>query len=389
MALTPPRRPGQDPTALGRRLLLVGVLVFVLAPAAGAAPYLRLGFDDDTIKCIPRPNKFVGLERQLGAPFVRLTIPYREGWIRLRPVVRVYLARAEAAAQLHQKVVLAVYGGPRDAPLDAISRKHYCTYVHFVLERVPNFAAVVIWNEANSPRYWPQGPDGGAAAYEALLAQCFDALHATWPTMNVVDSTAAHYDPAGFIRALGDAYRASGRTRPILDTFGHNPYPDYAAEPPWETHPDTQTVGEGDYQTLLDAITQAFEFTAQRIPSATWARIWYLEDGFQTVVPLSLSRLYRGTENDPTALTGAAQATQLTDAIAIAFCQPAVSGFFNFTLVDERRLVGWQSGLLYSNGREKLGFAAYRKVAALVNARAVDCAKVTGAPPPAALTTSP
>jgi hypothetical protein len=277
-------------------------------------------------------------------------------------------------------MVLAVYGDAANAPTDARSRAEYCTYVHAVLARVPFFAAVVIWNEANSPRYWPQGPEAGAAAYEALLARCWDVLHATWPTMNVVDSTASHYQPAQFIEAMGAAYRASGRDRPIVDTFGHNPYPEYAAEPPWVTHPDSGTIGEGDYATLIDAYRQAFQFTAQRVPGADWARLWYLEDGFQTAVPPFLARLYTGRENDPTALSPDAQAAQLTAAIELAFCQPAVSGFFNFTLVDERRLVGWQSGLLYADGTRKPAFDAYRAVAAEVASRVVDCSQVQGAP---------
>jgi hypothetical protein len=73
-------------------------------------------------------------------------------------------------------------------------------------------------NEANSPRYWPA--TGGAAGYEALLARCWDVLHAIKSNMNVIDSTASHYDPARFILELGAAYRASGRQRPIVDTFG-------------------------------------------------------------------------------------------------------------------------------------------------------------------------
>jgi hypothetical protein len=45
------------------------------------------------------------------------------------------------------------------------------------------------------------------------------------------------------------------------------------------------------------------------------------------------------------------QATQLRDAIALAYCQPAVSAFLNFGLLDEDRLGGWQSGLLWRDGQ--------------------------------------
>ena len=38
------------------------------------------------------------------------------------------------------------------------------------------------------------------------------------------------------------------------------------------------------------------------------------------------------------------QATQLSDALQVAYCQPAVAAFFNFELADEANLGGWQSG---------------------------------------------
>lgn len=368
-----------------RRLALSLLFVALVLPqSAGGALYLRLGFVDDTLKWIGKPHGYVGAQRELGAPFTRIMIPWRRGETVPRPVVRIYLDRAAFAAALRQKIVLAVYNTAAEAPTDARSREQYCAYAAWLLRRIPNLAAIVIWNEANSPDYWPQS--AGAPAYEALLARCYDVLHAIQPNVNVIDSTAAHYDPAGFIAELGRAYRESGRDRSIVDTFGHNPYPEYAAEDPWATHPGTGTIGEGDYETLIAALTAAFQFTAQRPPSAAYARLWYLEDGFQTAVPPLFRPLYSGRENDPTVLPplgpAKSQASQLAAAIALAFCQPATSGFFNFKLVDDHRLGGWQSGLMYANGVRKPSYDAYRAIAAAVAARAVDCTKVMGAPSP-------
>jgi len=368
--------------SLARRFLLAILVALAFAPAAHGANYLRLGFDDDTIKWRTRPNGFIALQQELGAPFTRIWIPYRRGEVRLPPVVRTYLGRAAMAGQLHQKVVIAVYGDAAQAPTTGRARTQYCQFVLNAVSRLPYMSAVVIWNEANSPRYWPQGV--GASAYAALLARCFDILHAYRPNVNVVDSTASHYNPASFILALGQAYRDSGRVRPIVDTFGHNPYPEYAAEDPWATHPDTGTIGEGDYSTLIAALTQAFEFTAQRVPSATWPRLWYLEDGFQTSIPWPLNLLYTGRENDRTVLPavapGKSQASQLTAAISLAYCQPATSAFFNFELIDENRLVGWQSGLEYTDGIPKPSLATYEQIAAAATDRSIDCSKVAGAP---------
>ena len=366
------------------RLLLVLLLLLAVAPPAHGANYLRLGFDDDTIKWKLKPDGFVALQRELGAPFTRITIPWRPGEVKLPPLVRTYVGRARAAGELRQKVVLAVYGEAQDAPTTPAARNQFCRYARNVAAAVPYMSAIVIWNEANSPTYWPQGPEAGAATYEALLARCYDVLHALRPGVNVVESTAPGHGLLRFIADLGEAYRDSGRERPIIDTFGHNPYPEYAAEDPWTPHPDSDSVGEGDYDRLIAALAQAFEFTAQPVPSATWPRLWYLEDGFQTTLPWWVRPLYTGRENDPTVLPpagdGKSQASQLVAAISLAYCQPAVSAFFNFQLIDDHRLVGWQSGLIYANGIRKPSFDAYRQIAAAVASRSIDCTKVIGAP---------
>ena len=102
-------------------------------------------------------------------------------------------------------------------------------------------------------------------------------------------------------------------------------------------------------------------------------------------MPPVLRHLYTGRENDPFVVPpigqGTTQAVQLRDAVFLAYCQPEVGAFFNFELIDEHRLVGWQSGLLYTNGTRKPSFLAFRDVVSAVTRRKVDCAKVPGAPP--------
>jgi hypothetical protein len=152
------------------------------------------------------------------------------------------------------------------------------------------------------------------------------------------------------------------------------------------THTSLPVIGEGDYAKLMAALTDAFRSTAQRVPSATWTRLWYLEDGFQTAVPWTLQPFYSGHENDRHALPALAlqdtksQSEQLVAAISLAYCQPAVGAFFNFELYDEHRLDGWQSGVLYANGERKGSFAAFKQVAALAASGAIDCSTVRGAP---------
>lgn len=51
--------------------------------------------------------------------------------------------------------------------------------------------------------------------------------------------------PLEFLRELGAAYAASGRPWLLVDTFGHNPYPLFASEPPAAMHGGGY-VGQGD-----------------------------------------------------------------------------------------------------------------------------------------------
>ena len=66
----------------------------------------------------------------------------------------------------------------------------------------------------------------------------------------------------------------------------------------------------------------------------------------------------------------------MTDAIRLAYCQPAVGGFFNFLLADETNLHGWQSGVLFADWTPKPSYQAFKRVIAEVNAQRVDCARL-------------
>jgi hypothetical protein len=263
----------------------------------------------------------------------------------------------------------------------------------------------VIWNEPNVSRFWrPQfnadATSAAPAAYEALLARCWDVLHRARPSVNVIAATAARgndkplasgsvsHSPGNFYRKLGEAYRESGRTLPILDTIGHNPYPASSAERPWTRHPGTM-IGEGDYDKLMSVLQEAFGGTAQPLPGQGRVTIWYMEQGFQTTIDASKSPFYRGTETDRQLLPpwiarttagnsdGLApdQATQLTDALQLAYCQPAVGAFFNFELADEASLAGWQSGLLWADLTPKPSYQPFKAAVKTVAAGHVDCTR--------------
>jgi hypothetical protein len=376
------------------RLTFLVTVAFVLAAASPRpveSTHLKMivGLTDDTAKWVNRQEGIVRVHKDLRLMAVRVTVPWRPGQVRPTKLQQIYLHRIARLIQLNERVVLAVYNTARFAPVTSRTRNEYCAFLHGVVRRIPLIRDLEIWNEANSRAYWPQ--QDGAATYASLLARCYDVLHSRGRAVNIISSTASRHDPAGFLFELGDAYRARGRKRPIFDTFGHNPYPRHSAEPPWVLHDDSDLIAQGDYETLMNVLQTAFEGTGQPLPGTSGVTIWYVEQGFQTIPSPEKRRFYRGRENDrhvipaiaarPQRESGAVdQATQLRDAILLAYCQPAVSGFLNFGLLDEDRLGGWQAGLLWRDGTRKPSYEAFKALIAEVRRRDTDCSNIRGAP---------
>lgn len=351
-----------------RRLLWLVVVGFVLAASIAVWLVVRpsrpprqllVGFDDDSVKWTAAPLRLVKLQRQLGADAVHVAVPW-SGEATPSAAQTVGLQRVEQAAG-RIAVVLAVYGFAAETPRNRRAQERFCGYASATLALVPDATALVVWNETNSPLFW----NGSADQYELLLARCHDRLHARQPNVQVLDSTAAAHSPVAFLTALAAAYRASGRRRPLVDGFGHNPYP-LSTEQPAQPHRG-DLLGEGDYRRLVATLRTGFSGTAQRSLA-----IWYLEDGYQTRPPAALRHLYSGHETTVT-LAPEQQAQRIAAAIALAACQPLVHAFFNFQLTDERRLAGWQSGLLWPNGQPKPAAAAFTRAADKAEAGHLHC----------------
>jgi hypothetical protein len=59
-----------------------------------------------------------------------------------------------------------------------------------------------------------------------------------------------------------------------------------------------------------------------------------------------------------------------------------VTGFFNFELLDEDKLGGWQSGLLWRDGTRKPSYDVFKAALDEVRRKDIDCSKFPGAPRP-------
>jgi hypothetical protein len=385
-------------------VLAAAFLAAVSFGSTALAADFFVGVDEDAVKW-GRADLSASIVRSFGLGAIRITVPWRAGTNKLSAADQAVVERAVVGAW-GLRIVVSVYGTAVDTPRTDEARAQFCDFVGDLLARNPSLNDVVVWNDPNDATYWqPQfNADGSSAApadYEALLARCWDTLHALRPTVNVVGVAASTlgvtknaHDISLWYRRLGDAYRASGRTLPVMDTFGHVPHGASSSERPWATHPRSTVVSQGDYGKLVTAITTGFRSTPHPLPGQLPVSIWYLGAGFQTAADPSKARLYSGRETDRGALpaystgvdrrTGPArdQASQLSDALRVAYCQAKVGAIFNFHLADEPGLAGWQSGILWADWTPKPSYAAFRRAVSDVNNRNLNCTQFRKGVPP-------
>ena len=317
-------------------------------------------------------------------------------------------------------MILVVRTVGSSPPLTDNARQQFCTYARNAVKSFPSVNDVVVGNEPNAPYFWrpqfnPNGSSAAPAAYEALLARCYDVLHAFRPGINVAaPGTSPHgndnpnaadnisHSPTRFIQGMAAAYRSSGRTQRIFDTVVHHPYGVVNGERPYAMHTGPSFIGEGDWNKLVTTYGAAFAGTPQAVPGRCLAPgpcvpLWYLESGFQT---RARGLSYHGTENVPTVpdisagepvspsplatSTAPDQATQLRYALGLAYCQPYVEAIFNFLIRDDSNLLGYQSGVLWADWRPKDSYGPLATVVAQLNARTLSCAAPTAPAAPAA-----
>ena len=153
-----------------------------------------------------------------------------------------------AAKEKGVKVVLALYPAKARAVADN-GPAGFVDFCRRAASAFPEAAAFIVGNEPNQPRFWqPQfkadGSQASAAAFLTVLAGCYDAIHPTGKQVIGVGLSPRGNDnprapsnvstsPVRFIRALGAAYRASGRRAPIMDAFSFHAYPNKNSDPPF------------------------------------------------------------------------------------------------------------------------------------------------------------
>jgi hypothetical protein len=277
-----------------------------------------------------------------------------------------FIQRAAPVAQKDGiKVTLALYGRPASSH-DPVA---FCTWAAMVATTVQQWGIdqFIIWNEPNTALYWSPQNSGTPAAYEALLARCYDAIHAANPSAEVIgfglsprSNGPTQTAPIPFIEAVGAAYRKSGRTTPIMDQMSIHPYPNpnSPTDGPSVGYANPNFYGIPNLDRVKQAIYDAFNGTGQ--PTTLNGLTFRIDElGWQTNT--SQYSQYYNQEN-VAVVSEQTQASYVSQTVQKYFaCDPTVTDVEWFLLIDEPTRNGknqsgqvmgggWQSGLLTAGG---------------------------------------
>jgi hypothetical protein len=283
------------------------------------------------------------------------------------------------------RVVLTVYAARArqftDSPTAAAQ---FASFLERLARSYPQLEDFVIGNEPNQPRFWqpqfnPDGTEAAAAAYEELLARCYDVLKSVDPSIRVIGlglsergndnpkaPSNASTSPVRFIQTLGAAYYASGRTRPIMDALAYHPYPASSTDSiakglPWPN------AGVANLDRIKQAVWDAFHGTAQPTFEGGLGLV-VSEIGWQVGVVAPAASVYYGSENVATT-DEATQAAIYGELVRRLSCDPTVTDLLFLHLVDERDLSGFQSGLERADGSRRPSYDAVKQAIAETQGR--------------------
>ena len=356
-----------------RILALATAVTLALLAGASVGVAADVGANDDSAKYhddggLAMYEEMAGLglrQTVIGARFV----PSQSVVIQDKALLDRAIASAQKAGL---RVVLAVYPyPPREIEAGLSSPSVFASYVGVLASIYPEVKHFVVGNEPNQPAFWrPQfdaaGRNASAPAFGPYLAAAYDTLKAVDPAITVIgvglsprgnDRPTAKNNistsPVRFLRALGEWYRRSGRTKPLMDAFSFHPYPNEATDP-LERGYAWPNAGFVNLDRLKQALWDAFHDTAQ--PTTTEGLRLHLDEvGWQ--VETAGRPGYRGVENVPVTdeITQAAIYGQL---IREAACDPDVASLSFFGYRDDGLRTGFQAGLARVDGTARPSYAA-------------------------------
>ncbi|MGH2922267.1 MAG: hypothetical protein ACRDKU_09400 [Gaiellaceae bacterium] len=365
--------------------LLAAALAGLLLAAPAQADLDAGVVDDRPVVTADGGAAFFALMNDVGLKEIRITVQ----WDPARPTTienQAYVASMLPVATLRgMRVVFSVQ------PLKARSvtgtpngAQQFADFVAQVATTFPTVKDFIIGNEPNLSRFWaPQFTSGGksvsTAAYADLLARSYDALKAVSPTNNVIGLGLSprgndlpnapgniSHSPVKFLNGLGKAYRASRRSRPLMDMFAFHPYPKTDRDPLAKGYP-WPNAGIPNLGRIKQAFYDAFRGTAQKT-FEQGLKMKLDEVGWQVGVVASAQDSYFGAESiKPT--DEATQASIYAALLRQVACDPSVQSVLFFGFEDEPDLDRWQSGLMRADGSPRASYHSVKATLAQTGGR--------------------
>jgi hypothetical protein len=373
-------------------LAAAGVAVSASSTANSAskqttASRMLVGFYDDE-QIYGRTDWAFNQLKSLRAGVVRITLDWasvarRRPGAPADPASRAYNWTAvdnvvTKAARQKMRVVMAIYGTPRwagraknrlprritDLRLFAFAAatRYSGTYEVEVGEneptrRLPAVRHWLAWNEPNNPVFLkPQWKKVGgtwrpqsAYDYAKICSAIWAGVHSTGLANEKV--------ACGVTGPRGNDAPASSRpsTSPVVfltwlrraglkrfDAYAHHPYYGSKTEKPTTMPTSKKSVTLANINVLISQLNRLYGRSK---------RLWVTEYGYQTRPP---DRLF--------GVSYATQAKYVHQAIAQAKKTRRIDMFVWFLIRDERRIQGWQSGVVTVNGKRKPAYRAFQTV---------------------------
>jgi hypothetical protein len=358
----------------------VGVLLSLacagLTLAAASYGAVDVGVADD--RPVGQPDggaAFFAVLNDVGMREVRITVL----WDAAQPMTIANQAEIEdvlpVATLRGVKVVFSVAPLKARALGEPGAATQFVTFVEHVARTFPTVKDIIVGNEPNQPRFWqPQfdsrGRNVSGASYESVLARSYDALKGVDPTINVIGvglsprgndnpraSGNVSTSPVKFLQALGAAYRASKRPKPLMDEFAYHLYPSKDTDGLTKGYP-WPNAGATNFDRVKQAFWDAFAGTRQKT-FEQGLKVKFDEVGWQVAVPPPAAGAYFGAESiSPT--TEAAQAGIYAALLRYVACDPSADAVLFFGLRDEPNLDRWQAGLIRADGTPRPSYNAVK-----------------------------
>jgi hypothetical protein len=350
---------------------------------ARASANVAFGITEDT-GALGDPALFYSTLNDLGATENRIAItwdPANPTAIPAQPALDVWVP--EAAIHGVRLIFAVSPARPRDVTASPARIAQFAAFLAQLARTYPSVKDFVVGNEPNQNRFWQPQFDpaskrpASGLAYEPLLAAGYDALKGVDPAIDVIgiglsprgnDNPFAKdnvsVSPVRFLHDVGVAYRASKRTKPLMDELGFHPYPNQNNDPPLKGYP-WPNAGIPNLDRVKQAVWDAFNGTAQPTfaergqPSAGRMLLDLDETGWQVAIRASIQNLYSGKES-VTPIDEGTQAQYYADIVRFVSCDPNVRSLSFFHLVDERDLDRWQSGLMRIDGTKRPSYTAVK-----------------------------